>query len=201
MSYLQYPLQMSFKIMAFAPQIFVRDNSGRDLFYVHQKLFKLKEDIGIFSDSSKSRELFRIKADRIIDFSARYTFTDSTSGMVAGAIKREGMRSIFKASYNIFANGEQITHHIKEDNAWIKVIDALLGEVPILGIFSGYFFNPSYTVYQSGTEIPILRIHKRPAFFEGKFEIERLAEPANEAEETRLLLSIMMMTLLERSRG
>lgn len=200
MSYLQYPLQMSFKIMAFAPQIFVRDGSGRDLFYVHQKLFKLKEDIGIFADSSKSRELFRIKADRVIDFSARYTFTDSNTGMVAGAIKREGMRSIWKASYNIF-DGEQITHHIKEDNPMVKVLDALLGEVPFLGMFAGYFLNPSYTVYQSGTETPILRIHKRPAFFEGKFEIEKLVEPANEAEESRLLLSIMMMTLLERSRG
>jgi hypothetical protein len=201
MSYLQYPLQMSFKIMAFAPQIFVRDGSGKDLFYVHQKLFKLKEDIGIFSDSSKSRELFRIKADRVIDFSARYTFTDSNTGAAVGAIKREGMRSIWKASYNIFAGGEQIAHHIKEDNPMIKVIDALLGEVPILGMFTGYFFNPSYTIYQSGTETPILRIRKLPAFFEGKFQIEKLAEPANEAEEIRLLLSIMMMTLLERSRG
>ena len=200
MSYLQYPLQMSFKIMAFAPQIFVRDGSGRDLFYVHQKLFKLKEDIGIFSDSSKSRELFRIKADRVIDFSARYTFTDSNSGAVVGAIKREGMRSIFKASYNIFS-GEQITHHIKEDNAMVKVIDALFSEIPILGIFSGYFFNPTYTVYQSGAETPILKLRKLPAFLEGKFQIEKLAEPANEAEEVRLLLSIMMMTLLERSRG
>ncbi|MBN1429520.1 MAG: hypothetical protein JXB07_14190 [Anaerolineae bacterium] len=201
MSQLQYPLQMSFKIMAFAPQIFVRDNSGRDLFYVHQKLFKLKEDIGVFRDSSKSQEMFRIKADRVIDFSARYNFTDSNSGATLGSIKREGMRSIFKASYNIFGEGEQITHHIKEDNAMVKVIDAIFGEIPVLGIFSGYFFNPSYTVYQSGTETPILRIHKRPSFLEGKFEIEKLAEPLNEAEEVRLLLSIMMMTLLERSRG
>lgn len=201
MSYLQYPLQMSFKIMAFAPQIFVRDGSGRDLFYVHQKLFKLKEDIGIFSDSSKSRELFRIKADRVIDFSARYNFTDSNNGSVLGAIKREGMRSIFKASYNIFGNGEQITHHIKEDNAMIKVLDALLSEIPIVGMFTGYFLNPTYTIYQMGTETPVLRVRKRPAFFEGRFDIEKLAEPANEAEEVRLLLSIMMMTLLERSRG
>lgn len=201
MSYLQYPLQMSFKILAFAPQIFVRDGSGRDLFYVHQKLFKLKEDIGIFADSSKSRELFRIKADRIIDFSARYTFTDSSTGMVAGAIKREGMKSLWKASYNIFSDGEQITHHIKEDNPMLKIADALMGELGIVGAIGSYLINPSYTVYQSGMETPILRIHKRPAFFEGRFEIEKLAEPPNEAEETRLLLSIMMMTLLERSRG
>ena len=201
MSQLPYPLQMSFKIMAFAPQIYVRDNSGRDLFYVHQKLFKLKEDIGVYRDSSKSHELFRIKADRIIDFSARYTFTDSNSGMVVGAVKREGMKSIFKASYNIFAEGEQISHHIKEDNAMVKVFDALFSEIPVLGILSGYVFNPTYTVYQSGTETPILRVHKQPSFLESKFELEKLAEPANDTEEARLLLSIMMMTLLERSRG
>lgn len=201
MSYYQYPLQMSFKILAFAPQIFIRDAGGRDVFFVHQKLFKLKEDIGIYADSSKSHELFRMKADRIIDFSARYTFTDSSTGMTNGAVKREGMRSLWKASYNIFGDGDQITHHIKEDNPMIKFLDALLQEVPIVGIFSGYFLNPSYTVYQMGTEAPVLRVHKRPAFFEGRFEIEKVAEPSSPQEETRLLLSVMMMTLLERMRG
>ncbi|MBN1311012.1 MAG: hypothetical protein JXB30_06295 [Anaerolineae bacterium] len=200
MSQLQYPLQMSFKIMALAPQIFIRDGGGRDIFYVHQKLFKLKEDIGVFRNSSKTNQIFSIKADRIIDFSARYNFTDS-NGISLGAIKREGMRSIWKASYGIFGDGEQITHYIKEDNAMVKVIDAIFGEIPILGIFAGYFFNPSYTLYQSGTETPVMQIIKQPSFFEGKFEIARLAEPANDTEEARLLLSIMMMTLLERSRG
>jgi len=191
---------MSFKILALAPQIFIRDGGGRDLFYVHQKLFKLKEDIGVFRNSSKTNQIFSIKADRIIDFSARYNFTDS-NGISLGAVKREGMRSIWKASYNIFAEGEQITHHIKEDNGWVKVIDAIFGEIPILGIFSGYVFNPSYTLYQSGAETPVMQITKQPSFLEGKFEISKLAEPANDAEEARLLLSIMMMTLLERSRG
>jgi hypothetical protein len=197
MSYYQYPLQMSFKILAFAPQIFIRDSSGRDICYVHQKLFKLKEDIGVYADSSKSRELFRLKADRIIDFSARYNLTNSTTGMAFGAIKREGMRSIWKASYNIFNESDQITHHIKEDNPFIKVLDAMLSDIP----FAGMFINPTYTLYQAGTETPVLRIRKQPAFFEGLFQIEKMAEPAGEAEETRMLLGVLMMLLLERSRG
>jgi hypothetical protein len=192
---------MSFKIISFSPQIFVRESSGREIFFVHQKMFKLKEDVAVYSDSSKSREIYRIKADRIIDFSARYNFTDSTSGMGMGAVKREGMRSIFKASYNVFGDGDQVTHHIKEDNGWVKVMDALLGELPIIGMFSGYFFNPTYTLYQSGTETPILHVKKLPAFFEGAFEVTTINPPANEAEENRLLLAILMMTLLERSRG
>jgi hypothetical protein len=201
MSVYQFPLQMSFKILAFGPQIYVRDTSGREVLYVHQKALKLKEDISVYSDSSKSSEKYRVKADRIIDFSARYNFTDSLSGMSLGAVKREGMRSIFKASYNIMGDGDTITHHIKEDNGWVRVMDLLLREVPIVGIFSGYFFNPTYTLYQSSTETPIFRIKKMPAFLEGKFEIEKLAEPMGDAEEARLLLGIVVMTLLERMRG
>jgi hypothetical protein len=192
---------MTFKLISFGPQIIVRDAGGREVLFVHQKAFKLKEDVAVYTDSSKSHELYRIKADRIIDFSARYHFTDSTSGMGMGAVKREGMRSIFKASYNIFGEGEQITHHIKEDSAMVRVFDAIFSEIPIVGMFAGYVFNPTYTLYQSGVETPVLHIKKLPAFFESAFELTRASESMNEAEETRLILAVMMMTLLERSRG
>lgn len=196
----QYPLKLNFKVISFGPQIYVRDANGQDILFVHQKALKLKEDVAVYSSSAKSQELYRIKADRIIDFSARYHFTDTSNGMSLGSVKREGMRSLFKASYNIF-EGETITHHMKEDNPWIKFLDAALGEIPVLGMFTGYFLNPTYTIYQSGTETPILHLKKLPSFLEGVFEIQKIGEPASDNEEKRLLLSIMMITLLERSRG
>jgi len=196
----QYPLKMNFKIISFGPQIYVRDASGKDVFFVHQKALKLKEDVVVYSDSSKTNELFRMKADRIIDFSARYSFSDSKNSMALGSVKREGMRSLFKSSYNIF-DGETVTHHLKEDNPWIKFLDALLGEVPILGMFTGYFLNPTYTLYRSGAEAPTLHLKKLPAFLEGAFSIEKVGETSGENEEARLLLSLMMITLLERMRG
>lgn len=201
MQAVQYPLTLNFKVLAFGPQIFVRDASGREILFVHQKALKLKEDIVVYSDSKKTTSLFSIKADRIIDFSANYTFSDS-AGNVLGKIKREGMRSIFKASYNVMDAAGNIVGHIKEDNGWIKVIDALVGELPIVGIFSGYFFNPSYTLYRGqGLEQPLLHIKKQPAFLEGKFTIEKKSEPQMAGEETAWLLGTMMMVLLERSRG
>jgi hypothetical protein len=111
------------------------------------------------------------------------------------------MRSIFKASYNVMGDGDAITHHVKEDNGMVRVLDMLFREIPIVGMFSGYVFNPTYTLYQSGVEKPILHIKKLPAFFEGSFEISKVSEPMNDAEETRLLLAVMMMVLLERMRG
>jgi len=66
-------------------------------------------------------------------------------------------------------------------------------------MFSGYFFNPSYTIRRTdGTEV--MRLKKQPSFWEGKFILEKLVE-LDEVEELRALMSIIMATLLERSRG
>ena len=195
---MNYPLKLSFKLLALASQIYIRDARGNVIGYVKQKLLKLKEDINVFADEQQTRHLFNIKADRLMDFSARYNFTDS-NGRLIGSVKRKGMRSIFKANYEIFdATGTQVMH-IHEENGWIKVADSLIGELPVIGMFTGYFFNPSYIVeWMNGT--PAARLKKQPAFFEGVFEVERLGS-LTEEEETRVLLSVLTMTLLERSRG
>jgi uncharacterized protein YxjI len=195
---MNYPLKLSFKLLALASQIYIRDAHGNVIGYVKQKLLKLKEDINVFADEQQNRLLFNIKADRVIDFSARYNFTDG-SGRFLGSIKRQGMRSIFKANYEISdASGTQVMH-IHEENGWIKVIDSLIGEIPVLGMFTGYFFNPSYMIERINGSA-VARLKKQPAFFEGVFELERLAE-LSEDEEIIVLLSVLTMTLLERSRG
>jgi hypothetical protein len=194
---------MTFKILAVAPQIFVRDAHGAEIMYVKQKLFKLKEAINVFSDQSQSRQLYAIKADRIIDFSARYNFTDS-QGLSLGAVKRRGMRSIWKASYDIL-EGDSVIFQIQEENALVKVMDGLFGEIPIVGMFSGYVFNPAYVVTRPGSGGQpgpvVMRLVKQPAFLESSFQVEKIDPTLSTTEEQQILLSLMMMTLLERSRG
>jgi len=195
---MNYPIDLSFKLLALASQIYVRDASGNLLGYVKQKLFKLKEDINVFADEGMTKHLFNIKADRVIDFSAKYNFTDA-SGRFIGGIKRQGMRSIWKANYDIFnATGQQI-FKIHEENAWIKVIDAVVGGLPIVGMFSGYMFNPAYLVERMDGTV-VMRLAKQPAFFEGKFQLSPKIQPSQE-EETIGLLACLMVTLLERAKG
>lgn len=195
---MNYPISLSFKLLALASQIYVRDANGNLLGYVKQKMFKLKEDINIFADEQQTQQLFNIKADRMIDWSANYSFTDNR-GTYLGAIKRKGMRSIWKANYDITDAGGNPAMQIREENGWIKVGDALFGELPIVGMFTGYLFNPAYIVSRTdGT--PIARLKKQPAFFEGKFQLQNLTQLAPQ-EETLALLGVLMMTLLERRRG
>jgi uncharacterized protein YxjI len=195
---MNFPIELSFKLLALASQIYIRDASGNMIGYVKQKMFKLKEDINIFTDESQAQQRFNIKADRVIDFSATYNFTDSRGGQV-GSIKRQGMRSIWKANYDIFdPNGNQI-FKINEEKGWVKVIDSLVGEIPIVGMFTGLMFHPSYIISRSnGT--PVARLEKQSAFFEGKFQLSSLGQ-MNETEETQVLLGALTMVLLERQRG
>lgn len=194
---LNYPLSLTFKIVAFAPQFSIRDANGTLVAYVKQKLFKLKEAVTVFGDEAQTQPLYTLAADRILDFSARYRFAD-TSGRELGSVKRQGLRSLWKAQYDIL-DGETQVMTIREENAWIKVLDALLNELPIVGLFTGYFLHPAYLVSRSDGTL-VMRIEKQPAFFEGKFLVEKKM-PLGDVEEQRILLSLIMMVLLERSRG
>jgi uncharacterized protein YxjI len=194
---MNYPLNLSFKILALARQLSVTDAGGRLIFYVKQKAFKLKEAVTVFADAEQSQPLYSINANKVLDFSARYTFTDR-NGRPLGSVKRQGMKSLWKAHYDIL-DGETPVMTIKEENPWTKVLDSLVGEVPILGMFTGYLFHPAYLVTRQNGAV-VMRLEKQPAFFEGKFVIQKQAE-MDQAEEERAILSLLMMILLERHRG
>jgi hypothetical protein len=194
---MQYPLELTFKLWALAPQISVVDKQGNLVFYVKQKLFKLKEAITVFADAERTRTLYNIKADRIIDFSARYDFTDE-KGNYIGSVKRRGLKSLWRARYDIF-DGDITTLNIQEKSPWIKVADALLADIPIVNMFTGYIFNPAYFVLRTDGTV-IMRLEKIPSFFSRKFIIKAL-DQLSEREEQQVLMSLIMMVLLERERG
>jgi hypothetical protein len=197
MTSIAYPLQLSFKIIAIAPQLSVTDAGGRLLLYVKQKAFKLKEKVTVFADQEQTRPLYSIGADRIIDWAAQYDITTAAGGQI-GAVKRRGMRSIWRAHYDVLRGGTAVLT-IREANPWIRVLDNVLGEVPVLGMLTGYVFNPAYLVARADGTV-VLRVQKRPALWEGKYEITRQAELPS-GEEELALLGVLMMLLLERTRG
>lgn len=195
---LQFPLSLSFKIVALTPQMSVTDAGGQLIGYVRQKMFKLKEAVTIFADREQTRPVYRIAADRVIDISAQYHIEDA-SGAPVGTLKRLGMRSFWRAHYEIYRGGQALLE-IQEENPWSKVADNFLGQLPIVGLLSGYLFHPAYRVSYTGTGAPLLRAVKRPAFWEGLYSVER-AGTGDPEDERLAALSIFMMLLLERRRG
>jgi len=196
---LQYPLTLNFKIAALAPQISVADASGREILYVRQKLLKLRDKITVFSDSSQSQELYEINADRILDFSARFVFTDR-QGRTVGAIQRQGTRSIWKATYDIQEASGRDLFRVQEEQPWLKVIDYFVEEIPFVGMLSGYLFSPTYGVQRLATGQTALRITKHRTLLSRTFTIDNLEGQLPEPEEVATVLGIMIMVLHERRR-
>jgi hypothetical protein len=137
-------------------------------------------------------------ADRIIDISARYQIEEA-SGRSLGVLERQGMRSIWRAHYEVHRGGAPL-FAIAEENPWVKLADGLVGEIPIVGLFTGYLLHPAYRVTRAAGQALALRAVKQPALFESHYRLER-GEDLAPGDDTLALLAVLMMLLLERSRG
>lgn len=196
---MNFPLDIRFRILAIASQLTVRDATGVLLCYVKQKAFKLKEDVVVYGDEAQQRPLYRIQADRMLDISAQYLITEIASGRELGRVRRRGMRSLWRAHYEVERDGAPI-FTIQEENPWVKVVDGFLGEIPVLGMLSGYLFHPAYRVTSTASGAAALRAIKQPAFWEGRFRVDAVAALATD-DERLAVLAVVMLLLLERQRS
>jgi hypothetical protein len=188
---------LSFKIVTIGTRVKIKDAAGRQVAYVRKKKFKLRENVGVYADEDQSRLLFRMKADRMIDFSARYAIS-GPDGHPLGAVGRRGMKSLWSSAYLLEDAYGTEAGSIREDNPWTKVLDGVMESLPLGDALGGLFFNPAYLAELYGKDV--LRIQKQPSVMESSFRIHKLADFSDE-EEDLLLAGIIMMVLLERDRG
>ncbi|MEM0896897.1 MAG: hypothetical protein AAGJ79_08410 [Verrucomicrobiota bacterium] len=67
-----------------------------------------------------------VEADRFIDLSARYRFIGA-GGVSMGSLKRQGMKSLWKAHYDIFPATSEDTPdlQLREENPFAKVMGGM----------------------------------------------------------------------------
>jgi hypothetical protein len=109
-----------FKIFGAAFQIFGPD--GEVVLYSEQKAFKLKEDIRVYADEGRRKEVLTIKARSWLDFSAAYDVVDPASGIKVGALKRRGFKSMLKDEWILMNAADQDVGLIQEDSLLMALI-------------------------------------------------------------------------------
>lgn len=103
----------------FGAAFHVYDANNAVVGYCKQKAFKLREDIRIFTDESMSKELIRIAARSIIDFSSTYDVMLG-DGTVVGSLRRKGMKSTFlRDEWLVFDEHGTQVGLLQEDSAWM----------------------------------------------------------------------------------
>lgn len=148
---------------------FIYEPSGALCFYVHQKGFKLKEDIRVYADDKQTQELLTIRARQIMDFSAAYDVVDAISGQKVGMLKRKGWKSIARDEWEVCDANDQPYGVLVEDSMLLALIrrflsnlvpqnyDLLIGGQRVLDVRQN--FNPfSYhlnIVFEQGVQYPL----------------------------------------------
>ena len=124
-SHPQYTVRRKvFKLFGAAFHIYAPD--GSLAFFSNMKAFKLKEDIRLYGGEDMREELLTIRARQIIDFSATYDVLDPTSGQKVGALKRKGMKSIFKDEWLFLDSADREIGKICEDNLALALVRRFL---------------------------------------------------------------------------
>lgn len=197
MSNYNYPLDFKFKIGTLSNDFEAKDALGNTLFYVREKILTWRDQMKVYSDSSKSELLYEMKSNRLIDFQQTFTITDAANNVI-GKVRRKSIRSLWKSTFKLVNADDEHDYTIQEKNAFVKMWDGIFGEIPIIGMLSGYVFNPSYILSNNAGEA-LFELKKEPSFFGRKFKVEKLT--SSDIEEERLVMSLALMVLVERDRG
>lgn len=196
-----YPLTATFRLLALSPEIQVKNAQGQMLLQVKQKLMTLREATTVFADEAKTQPLYQMKADRVIGFNAVHHITRASDGEAVGAVRADGLRSLWQARYTVMGPHGAEVFHIREENPWIKFLHEFVDEIPIIGIFIAMYINPRYLLADASGTVRY-RITKRRSLVSRNFTLEELTPDADAGLDERLVaLSLIQVMMLERSRG
>ena len=119
------------QVFALAGTFRFYDPSGNQVMFSQQKMFKLREDIRVYSDETKTQEVLAIKARQIIDFSAAYDVVDSATGQKVGALRRKGLASMLRDEWEILDINDNVRGKLFEDSMGLALLRRFLtGLIP-----------------------------------------------------------------------
>ena len=102
------------------------DPMGNLVMFSEQKMFKLREDVRVYSDESKTREVLSIKARQIIDFSAAYDVVDTEFNQKVGALRRKGWRSMLRDEWEVLDANDNVIGMLFEDSMGLALLRRFL---------------------------------------------------------------------------
>lgn len=170
----RYTIRRKF-LQLFGASFHVLDAQGRAVAFSSQKAFKLREDIRIFSDESRSRTLLAIRARQVIDWSAAYDVVDGTDGHRVGTVRRKGWSSLVRDSWEVLDAHERAVGHLREDSQVLALLRRFL---------SNLIPQRFHLTGMDGREVAVLRVHFNPFVYKLDVEVRD-----RDAVDPRLVLA------------
>jgi len=161
------------------------DENGVLLLYSKQKAFKLKEDFRVYTDERQVEELLTIKTPQILDIGATYNVQDATTGEPVGAIRRRGIKSIFKDEWIFLSNEATEIGKLTERSVLGAIVSRFINLIPQTYVISS----------ADGRTIAEIKQHFNP--FVLKYSMTIL-EPEGPIDRRLLISSGILLAAIER---
>ena len=114
----QYMIKEKF-LKIFGNKFSFKDTENRTHGFCEQKRFRLKEDIRIYSDETKSHEWLKIKQRQVVDAWGGFDIADSQTGEHIGTVRRKFWASIIRTRwYLLDAQGTEIGVLMEDSTAY-----------------------------------------------------------------------------------
>ncbi len=114
------------QVFALAGKFRMYDPMNNLVMYSEQKMFRLREDIRVYADESKTREVLSIKARQIMDFSAAYDVVDVEMNQKVGALRRKGLRSLLRDEWEVLDENDNVKGLLFEDSMGLALLRRFL---------------------------------------------------------------------------
>jgi len=161
------------------------DPNGQLVMFSEQKMFKLKEDIRVYSDESKSQEVLLIQARQIVDFSAAYDVIDATTNEHVGTLRRKGFRSMLRDEWEVLNSTGQVFGTLFEDSMQLALIRRFLANL----------IPQNYDISVGGTTVADLK--QRFNLFRYELDIDFSMDTANQLDRRLGIAAGILLAAVE----
>lgn len=171
--------------------------------FIEMKAWKLREDIRVYSDKTKGRELFRIHARSIIDFGVTYDVFDSQTEEHLFSMRRQGFRSAFvRDQWEIKGPDNQPIGKLQETSSGLALVRRYTDLIPVVGPFIDLamsFWPITYTVTDAAGAVNANLTQQRNPLIV-KFSLER-ADTAASLDPRIAIALTAMMSVVDASKN
>jgi uncharacterized protein YxjI len=174
------------QVFALTGKFRLYDPQGQLVMFSEQKMFRLREDIRVYADESKSRELLLIQARQILDFSAAYDVIDSQSKLKVGVLRRKGLKSIVQDEWELLNASDQPVGILHEDS----MLQALLRRFLL-----GTFLPQNYDLLLGDTRVADLR--QRFNLFRYELDIDCSMDTARRLDRRLAIAAGILLATVE----
>jgi uncharacterized protein YxjI len=174
------------QVFALTGKFRLYDPQGQLVMFSEQKMFRLREDIRVYADESKSRELLLIQARQILDFSAAYDVIDSQSKLKVGVLRRKGLKSIVQDEWELLNASDQPVGILHEDS----MLQALLRRFLL-----GAFLPQNYDLLLGDTRVADLR--QRFNLFRYELDIDCSMDTARRLDRRLAIAAGILLATVE----